>query len=191
MRRFGLVFSASAIGLAALIGAALAQSVAERGRAAEQLAAQGKMIEAIDALDEAALALWAKLPLGFRRALWVKERATGFGIYAPRENAVFAAGEPMLIYAEPVGHGWRRDGELWRSDMIADVVFKSKEGKPLMTQAGFEKFQLASRVRNREYNTNFRYVLTGIPKGEYLAETTLRDQVSGTSGSFTLPFTIR
>jgi hypothetical protein len=171
--------------------AAGAQDIARKAAEAEKLLQQGKPAEAIDALDEAAGALWDKLPLSFRRALWVAEKGTGFGSYNPRENGVFPAGAPMLAYAEPVGFGWRQSGELWRTDWVADLTIKTSDGKELFHQAEFQKLESASRVRNREFMLNFTYTLTGIGKGDYLLETTLRDQVSGKKGSFALPFTIR
>jgi hypothetical protein len=171
---------------------ALAQDISRKATEAEKLLAQGKGIEAIVALDEAANALWDKVPLGFRRALWVVQPGTGFGAYNPRENAVFASGAPMLVYAEPVGFGWRQTGEVWRTDMLANLSIKSGDGKEeLFHKEGFQKLELTSRQRNREFMLNLTYTLTGIPKGDYLAETTLRDQVTGKKGSVTLPFTIR
>ena len=169
----------------------LAQDISRKASEAEKLAAQGKVVEAMAALDEAANALWDKVPLSFRRALWVVEPGTGFGSYNPRENAVFAAGVPMRVYAEPVGFGWRQSGEVWRTDMQADITIKSGDGKQqLFHQENFQKLEVTSRQRNREFMLNLTYKLSGIPKGEYLAETTLRDQVTGKKGSFTLPFTV-
>jgi hypothetical protein len=170
---------------------AMAQEISRKAGEAEKLLAQGKVAEAIAALDEAAAQLWDKAPLGFRRALWVTEKGSGFGAYNPRENAVFSSGAPMLVYAEPVGFGWRQSGELWRNDLVADLTIKTTDGKQLFHQNEFQKLEWASRVRNREFMLNFTYRVSGIPKGEYLLETTVRDQVTGKKGSFVLPFTIR
>jgi hypothetical protein len=170
---------------------AVAQDISRKASDAEKLLAQGKVAEAIAALDDAAGALWDKAPLSFRRALWVAEKATGFGAFNPRENAAYASDAPMLVYAEPVGFGWRQSGEVWRTELIADLTIKTPDGNQLFQQNDFQKLELASRVRNREFMVNFTYTLSGIPKGEYLLETTLRDQVSGKKGSFSLPFTIR
>src|SRR6202030_2242386 len=103
-----------------------------RAREAEKLAAQGKFIEAIGALDDAVGALWDRAPLTFRRALWVAETPTGFGAYAPRDNNVFADGVAMIAYAEPVGFGWRKSGERWYTDITVDLAIKSKDGTELL-----------------------------------------------------------
>jgi hypothetical protein len=186
-----LLFGALCAVAITLTSGAFAQDIARKANEAEALLKQGKTAEAIAALDEAAGALWDKVPLGFRRAMWVAEKASGFGAYNPRENAVYSAGAPMLVYAEPVGFGWRQSGEMWRTDLLADLTIKTADGKELFHQNEFQKLELASRVRNREFMVNFTYTLSGLPKGEYLLETTLRDQVSGKQGSFALPFTIR
>jgi hypothetical protein len=177
--------------LALIAFPASAQEIAARAQEAEALLARGKVIEAIDALDAAALTLWEKMPLVFRRGIWVSAKAAGYGIYTERPDAVFSAGQPMLVYAEPVGFGWRKDGDIYRTEMAADVAFRTADGKEIFRQDQFQKFELAGRVRNREFMVNFTYTLSGIPKGDYVVETTLRDQVTGKKGSFTLPFTIR
>lgn len=173
-----------------MTGTAMAQDVTNKAKEAEALAASGKYVEAIAALDQAATALWDKAPLSFRRALWVAEPPQGFGAYNPRETNVYAAGDGMIAYVEPVGFGWKKTGDVWRTDMVADLTIKSKQGEVLLRKTDFQKLQLGSRVRNREFMTRFTYTLTGIPPGEYIAETTLRDLVTGKSGTFALPFVI-
>ncbi len=123
-----LVLSALCAVAMACTTAAGAQDISRKASEAEKLLAQGKVAEAIAALDDAAAALWDKAPLSFRRALWVAEKATGFGAFNPRENAAYASGAPMMVYAEPVGFGWRQSGEIWRTDLIADLTIKTADG---------------------------------------------------------------
>lgn len=186
--RFALLAAALSL---ALTGSAVADEIVAKAHDAEALLKQDKAVEAIAALDEAEGVVWEKAPLAFRRALWVAEKGSGFGVYNPRENDVFAPGVPMLVYAEPIGFGWNRAGDIWRTDLIADVTIRAKDGKQLFAQEEFQKLQLASRNRNREFMVNFTYTLSGITPGDYLLETTLRDQVSRKKGSFTLPFSVR
>jgi hypothetical protein len=173
------------------IPASAAQSVIDKAREAETLAGQGKHVEAMMAMDEATAALWDKSPLVFRRALWLAEPPDGFGAFNPRENNVFAPGAPMIAYAEPIGFGWRRAGDIWRLDMAIDIVVKSPDGTVLLERADFQKLELGSRVRNREFMARVTYTFTGIQKGDYILDTTLRDKVSGKKGTFTLPFVVR
>jgi hypothetical protein len=173
------------------LGQASADELADRTRAAEDLAGQGKFLESMDALDEAATLVWDRAPLTFRKALWVAEPPTGFGAYNPRETNQYTAGDEMIAYVEPVGFGWRKSGDLWQTDLAADVTIRDKDGKEIYTQKDFQKLALSSRVRNHEFMTRFTFTLTGLPSGEYTLETTLRDAISSKSGSFTLPFVIK
>jgi hypothetical protein len=169
-----------------------AQAIADKAREAEGLLARGRIIEAIEALDEAANALWEKAPLSFRRSVWVQQPGSGFGAFRQRANNVFPAGEPLYLYAEPIGFGWKRQqDDTWQTDLIADLTIRDANGKQLAEQKDFQRLNITSRVRNREFMVNFTYTLSGIPKGNYLLETTLRDQVTGKSGSTTLPFVIQ
>ena len=61
---------------------------------------------------------------------------------------------------------------------------------PRFMQKDFQTFQVTSRKRVREFMTFVTYPQIGIPPGEYIAVTTLRDTLNGKSGSFSLPFTI-
>jgi hypothetical protein len=168
-----------------------AQGIADRAREAEALAGQGKFIEAMTVLDEAIAVLWDKSPLQFRRALWVAEPAAGFGAFNPRENNVFASATPMTAYAEPIGFGWRKSGDVWHLEMAIDITVKSKAGNVLLEKADFQKLKFGSRVRNREFMTNITYTFKGIANGDYILDTTLRDLVSGKKGTFSLPFVVR
>jgi Putative bacterial sensory transduction regulator len=157
----------------------------------DALAAQGKYAEALAALDEAAAALSEKTPLTMRRAMWVAAPPTGFGMYNPRENNVFASGVKMMIYGEPVGFGWRKNGDIWQTDVAIDVVVKGKDGTPLQRAQDFTNLRVSSRMRNREMMAQLTYSFTDIPAGEYVVESIMRDKVSGKSGTFSLPFIVR
>ena len=186
MHRILVAFAAAAW----LAGPATAGDIADRASQAEALAKDGKYLEAIGALDEASAALWSAAPLTFRKTLWVAEPPGGFGAYNPREGVAFDSGAAMIAYAEPVGFGWAKSGDLWKTDIAADFFVKTKDGKVLGDQKDFQQIKLTSRIKNREFMVHFTYTFNGIPAGEYVVDTTLRDNVSGKSGTFSLPFTI-
>jgi hypothetical protein len=185
-----ILAGAVAVALMSLAPAA-ADELSDHTKAAEELAGEGKFLEAMDALDAASSLVWDRAPLTFRRALWVAEPPAGFGAYNPRETNQYAAGDQMIAYVEPVGFGWRKTGDLWQTDLAADFSIKDKDGKEIYTQKDFEKLQVSSRVRNREFMGRFTFTLTGLPAGDYTLETTLRDAISSKSGSFTLAFVIK
>ena len=168
-----------------------AMDIVSRAREVDVLAGSGKFLEAIEKLDDAATAVWLRAPLGFRRTLWVQELPAGFGVYKPRENNVYASGEQMIIYAEPFGYGWRKVGDAWQIDYVADLEVRTKGGAVVFRQREFANMQTQSQVRNREFMAHFTYRFTGIAAGEYIVDTTLRDRVSGKNATFSLPFVIR
>jgi hypothetical protein len=176
---------------AVLAGSAPAGEIADKAARAESLAADGKYLEAIDALSQAATSLWDKSPLSFRKILWVAEPPSGFGVYNPRETNVYKAGDNMIAYAEPVGYGWKKAGDIWQTDLAADVTIKTKDGKHIYSKKDFSKLGVSSRARNREFMTRFTFTLDGMSAGEYMVDVTLRDLVSGKNGMFSLPVVIK
>ena len=169
---------------------AFAGEVADAGAKAEALAGEGKYLEALDALSAASDSIWQKSPIVFRKTLFVASDPAGYGIFDLRENSVFKAGEPLIVYAEPVGFGYGKDGGLSTINLSLDFEIRSKDGKVLGSQKEFSTASLRSRVQNREFMLKVVYTLNGVPAGDYEVVTTVNDKVSAKSGSFTLPFTI-
>ena len=184
---------AGLLAAAILSGSASAGEISDKAARAESLAGRGKYLEAIEALDQAAASLSDKSPLSFRTARWVAEPPDRFGVYNPRRTNAFIAGENMFAYAELVGIGWKKTGDIWQTDFTADFSLKTKDGRQLFSQQDFAKANAGtsmSRVRIRELMARFTIVLNDVPAGEYLAEFTVRDAVSGKNGTFSLPFAI-
>jgi hypothetical protein len=191
LRVFAMRFLLTVGALAAIAGSAAAQTLADKTKQAEAFADSGKFVDALAALDEAETLVWERMPLACRRILWVADKAAGFGIYNPRESDVYGAGADMLAYAEPIGFGWRKSGDIWHADLAADVVIRSENGTELFSKPDFGHFPIASRVRNREFQLDLKFTLSGVPAGKYVLETTLRDTIGGKKGTCRLPFTIR
>ena len=97
----------------------------------------------------------------------------------------------MIAYLEPVGFAWRRAGDSWQTDLSIDVSLKDKDGNEIYSKKDYQKLVIASHVQNREFLVHLTYTLTGLPAGQYTIATTLNDEVSSKSGSFSLPFVIR
>src|SRR5262245_4347704 len=110
----------------ATVAAALAPDISTRTKVAAALAERGKFVEAFGALNEAEAAIWDRMPLTIQRALWVADQPTGFGVYIPRSDNIFDAGAPMLIYAEPMGFGWRKSSDLWHVERKPTLYSESR-----------------------------------------------------------------
>lgn len=144
-------------------------------------------------------AAWAEAPLGFTAATFVSGDVTGYGQYTPRADAVFAAGEPLVVYAEPVGFGYAEpvgfghaatdDG--FRVALAADYEILNPSGQVLASQSGFAELGARARVKIREFHTTLRFAFEGLRPGDYRLVTRLRDTASDKTGSFVLPFTVK
>lgn len=182
-------FAVLMIGLM-LCGRADAGQLQDLAARAEAEATAGKHVAAIETLRAAMLVLWDRSPLTIRRALFVQERAQGFGIYNERPSNVFKQGEKILVYAEPVGFKWSKIQQFHRSEIMADFELRQPDGKVLAKRENFGQFKFTSRVRNTEYMANLNFAFTGLPAGKYVLGTTFRDILGKQSVSFDLPFEV-
>ncbi len=181
--------------LAILLAAGLATpssggEIADKAGLAEQAMAAGKFDEALKMLDEARDRLWSESPLMFRRAVFTAGEPTGYGLYDLRETNVFKRSEPLIIYSEPMGYSYGRDGSLYVIDLGLDFVIKTPAGEAVASQENFGSLTLRSRFPNKEFMAKVTYDFSGLPAGDYQVTTTARDKASGKSAEFTLPFTL-
>lgn len=175
--------------LALLAGPALAGPIADAGRDAEALAAQGRAEEAAAALDRARDGLWRAAPLSVKRLQFVAAEPQGFGVYEPRQGAGFKPGEALYVYGELAGYGYGRDGDLYRIEFTVTLSVTGAGGAvAIAPQSG--KLALASRAENREYMLALVYEPKGLPAGDYVLQAELRDVNSPKTATIRLPFRI-
>lgn len=158
---------------------------------AEKALAAGRPTDAVDALEAALDAVWRASPLTFRKAIFVAEPPTGFGAYVPRADAVFAAGEPLRVYAEPIGFAWKRDGDLFACDLIIDVALRDKSNAVIFEKREMGRMNLKSHARNHEFMMKLDLNIRGLPVGDYTLDGVMRDEVSQKWGKFSLPFSVK
>jgi len=170
---------------------ALAGEIEDLARDAEAKANAGRHIEAVETLRRAINVLMAKGPLTLRKVQFIAEPPKGFGIYKPRANNAFRAGEPLIVYAEPIGMGWKAAGGVNEAHVATDFEIRTTDGKILGGQKDFGRFEFASNDQNQEIMTHLTIRLSGVPRGQYVFVATYRDQVNGKSASLELPFEIR
>jgi hypothetical protein len=177
--------------LAGAVGTSLAGEIEDLAREAEAKANAGRHVEAVETLRRAIGILAAKGPLALRRVQFISEPPKGFGIFKPRAGNVFRQGEPLIVYAEPVGMGWRAADGLNRAHIATDFEIRSPDGKILGGQRDFGRFEFASHDQNQEIMTHLTIRLSGAPAGRYLFAATYRDQMTGKSATLELPFEIK
>jgi hypothetical protein len=190
----GIMFTRTITALALSAGCMIpvhAGEVADLGRAAEKQASAGKHADAVDTLRRAIDAVMAKGPLVLRRVQFITEPPRGFGIYQPRASNVFGPGEPLIVYAEPVGVGWKAEGGINRTQLVTDFDIRTRDGKILGGQKEFGKFEFNSREPHHEMMTHLTITINGAPANQYVLTATYRDLISGKSATLELPFEIR
>lgn len=165
--------------------------ISAEARRAQEAAAAGRSVEALDALDEAAIAISEKMPLTIRRATFVAEEPQGYGVFNPRDSTSFEIGQPLLVYAELAGQGWRRSGDIFRTDLVLDFELRRADGQSLVAQQAFNTIATASRRRNREFFLYMTYSFSGLEPGDYVVRTTVRDRAGNKQTAFDLTFAVR
>jgi hypothetical protein len=171
-------------------GTAKSGELADAGALAETQVAGHRYLEALTTLAEARDSVWRQAPLSFRKALFVASDPMGFGLYDAHEGDMFKRAEPIIVYAEPVGYGFRKDGDLNVIDLSVDFEVRTKDGRPVGGQKKVANPGLRSHAENREFSVNVIYDFSALPAGSYEVTTSVSDMTTGKSGSFSLPFTL-
>jgi hypothetical protein len=148
-------------------------------------------IETINTARAAVVEALSKAPLGFRRILFVSAIPEGFAAYQPRANNIFAADEPLIVYTEPIGVAWTKNGDEFSSKLVVDFDIRSPDGQVLAGQKGFGEFALSAREELLDFMTHIKLDVTGAPAGSYILGLTIHDTNSGKSTTTDLPFEIK
>lgn len=135
---------------------------------------------------------WFQPGLHFNRLLLVSAPASGYGSYEVRPDSVFAAGEMILVYAEPEGYGY---GDLGggKLEIAFDIDLKVMDpaGSVLVEMPGFMQLVHQTWGPAREFVANMSVSMGQAPVGDYRLEFTFRDRHGGQSSSFTTDVTIQ
>ena len=163
---------------------AWAGPVADAAARAEALQAEGKTIEALDALNEAADAIWEASPLVFRKVALVD--STG----DERADPTYKPDEKVTIYVEPVGFGYGQSGDDATIDLDADMAIENATGQVITETKDAFQFSSKTRPNRRDFSLSMSFPAPYIRPGDYKAVITLRDRNSQKTGTFEVPFTV-
>jgi hypothetical protein len=157
----------------------------------ESAAAAKDYSKALAALRALMLSFWAESSLFLENVKFVKGANNSYGIYEPRENDVFAAGEPIYLYMEPAGYVINKNpAGYWEFGFKADFQVADESGKVLGGQADFAVLPFKSWNPNTEISLTFTYTLSGLEKGKYRITTQVADTHSPRKASCEKWFTI-
>ena len=155
------------------------------------LGANAQSIEEVDKRRAALIESWQLTPLTIRRAIFVKGEPRGFGLYEEHSSNEFRPGEKVIVYAEPVGYGWKDLGNgMFQLGFVVDFVIKSKDGEILAGKDNFMRIATDSHTRNLEFMVVLTLNMSSAPAGDYVIEYKLHDIASDKTASFQMPFKI-
>jgi hypothetical protein len=154
-------------------------------------AANAQTLDELDRREAAVVEAWNAAPLTLRNAIFVAEHPQGFGQYTERPNNVFGKDEKLVVYAEPIGYGWKDIGKgQYEFGFKVDFLIKSPDGKVLTGQENFANLDMKSHAQNREFMVVLTLSVEGAPPGDYVLEYKLHDIASEKTASVDLPFKI-
>lgn len=152
--------------------------------------AVAQSLDALTAAEQQVATAWDATPLTFRKTLF----ATGieaFGVYTAKDGSAFAPGEQIVVYAEPVGYGYKTNADgTFTFGFNFDLVVKTEAGEIVAGKDGFANFELVSNAQNREFLVSLTLTLNEAPAGNYVLEYLAHDIASDETATISMPFTI-
>lgn len=148
-------------------------------------------LERLERHKAAELALWRTMEtMSLRQGLLVSEEPSSYGAYKPREDNRFRRGEPIIIYAEPVGHTILEENGLYRIALTADYALLDGVGTLLAGQRDIGSWKMESHRPLLEFMLFFTYDFSDFPAGTYILETVVKDDFSDRSLKIDTPIVI-
>jgi len=152
--------------------------------------ALAQTLDALVAAEQQVTAAWDATPLTFRKTLFATA-IEAYGVYTEKSGSTFAPGEPIVVYAEPVGYGYTTNAEgKYGFGFDFDLVVKTEDGEIVAGKDGFAHFELSSNAQNREFLVSLTLTLNEAPAGNYLLEYLAHDIASDETATISMPFTI-
>jgi hypothetical protein len=119
---------------------------------------------------------WGTSSLILQNVKFVKGDSNTFGIYEPKPNDEYAAGEPMYLYMEPAGYVVQKNDQgKHEFGFHADMSLENEKGEILGGQKDFANMAFSSWNFNTEICLTFTYTFSGLSKGRYKIVTTVHD----------------
>jgi hypothetical protein len=147
----------------------------------------------LDVAESAVVDLWTRLPFSTRRVMFVSKKPMSYGAYEQRPSSIFAAGETLITYIEPVGYKWDNPApSSFRFGMTIDFEVQTSEGKVLGGQKQFQNFEFNTHYRNREIFLTLTATIDGLTPGNYVLAYTVYDKFGdGAAVRTKQPFSIK
>jgi hypothetical protein len=171
------------------------QAFAQSGKPSVAKPADGQTAATLAALgdaENAVIDIWNRLPLQARNVMFVSQRASAYGGYEKRASNVFAPGEKLFTYAEPIGYKWQETSPgTFQFGVTIDFEVLTADGKILGGQRAFQNIAFTTHYRNRELFLNLSVSLEGVTPGNYVLAYDVHDKFGAAKVRTEQPFTIK
>jgi hypothetical protein len=148
-------------------------------------------LSSYEAARQALLAVWAELPLTARNPALTEGVALGYGNYTPRATNSYGPGDPIHVYVEVLGYGWKDNGDGTQSELLdADLNLVDANGRMVASQEGFLSANIRSRDKLLETYLTLDATLTSFPAGNYTLQYVLHDRAAGKDATFEIPIVL-
>jgi hypothetical protein len=168
---------------------AAAGPIADAAARAEAMQAEGKTVEALDALNEAVDAVWRDAALAFRTVALI-DSASGFGVYEARAEPTFRPDEILTVYVEPVGFGYGSANGAGTIAFTADLAIENATGQVLSETEDVFSLSTPAAPGRREFYMALSFAVPFLRPGEYKAIFRVHDRNSAKTGSFEASFNV-
>ena len=187
-----LAISVILLGCLAMPAGAFASALTPLVNQAESRYAAGDVLGAASALRRALVTVYNHSTISVQRAVLVKSKPVGFGMIQPRGNNVFKPNETILIYVEPVGYHFAKQGGAYNFGVTADFSVTDAKGNILGGKKGFGSWGITTQGRPLfDFFMTLTYNFTGIKPGKYFILTTLNDKHGGGSVTIKTPIEVK
>lgn len=156
---------------------------------AERLLQTGQTDAAFDTLDAAVDAFWAKAPLTVVNAYIVAEGSAS-SPSRPLLNPMFAPGQRVAVYVEPLGYLFDRNGDEFRIGLRTGIEIQTRGGLILAKSDDFGRLEWTGPVKNRAFAGRIAIDMPMLKSGDYQLLLTITDDASQKSAEVTLPFKV-
>jgi hypothetical protein len=126
--------------------------------------------------------------LGTSRVVFVQKKAEKFGNFEPRPNAIFQAGEEILLYAEPTGFVVPADNRAKKIDMSMDIKVSTSDGRVLLEKSNLMTLRQTSETEIKVFLNMAVNVRT---PGSYSFAFRLNDNFTGRYLDYSVPFVVQ
>jgi hypothetical protein len=157
----------------------------------QQYYSQNQPGQALELLEQALQLMWSRTPLNIRQAHILNSPPLAAGQYQPRRNASLKPQEPLALYLQPQGFEVRRQEGMFLYRLSTGFKLSDAWGRVVYEQKDFSEFSGSEFSFPSHLPIVLIYNFSGLGRGNYQLETTVRDLYGNQKTVWATPFSIQ